>query len=94
MPKAKRASIAQRQRWERLRALQCVAQHTNPHRCRGYIQIHHCGTNAGGRKNHDKVIPLCKWLHDEIARLSLRVWQRTWGTEAELLEIINKMDGS
>lgn len=79
--KAKPPTKKQIERRERIRALGCIVQHYVPHECQGYVETHHTGTNAGGRRNHDKLIPLCSFLHKEISRLSLRVWQTIWGFE-------------
>lgn len=57
------------------------------------ITIHHCGTGAGGRKNHDKVVPLC-WEHhlgDEginslTGKISRSDWEEKYITEKEMLE--------
>lgn len=62
--------------------------------CAGRITIHHCFTGGGGRKDHDKTIPLC-WEHHMGAqgidgqRFSKRGWQAIYGTETELLEKVN-----
>jgi len=91
MAKAKPPTKKQIERRERIRELGCIVQRTRKHECKGWkIEMHHCGTNAGGRKNHDKQIPLCQWLHQEISRLSLRVWETIWGTEEEHLAIVEQ----
>jgi hypothetical protein len=87
----KPATVEQRAQWEVIRAVGCIVRFKRPHVCKGYTEIHHTGTNAGGRKNHDKVIPLCSFLHREISRLSLRVWQKTWGTETEHLALLENL---
>ncbi len=55
------------------------------------IVIHHCGTNAGGRKDHDKVIPLCIPHHIResdigIHKMGHRAWEALYGTEEEHME--------
>lgn len=77
---------AQRERWEQLRALGCVI-------CGQHAHIHHCHTGAGGRKDHDKVIPLCHFHHqgaEGIHTLSRRVWEAKYGTEAEHLSALSE----
>lgn len=62
--------------------------------CAGRTTIHHCGTGAGGRKDHDKVIGLC-WGHHlgpegiDGQRMSKRAWQAKYGQETALLEKTN-----
>lgn len=59
--------------------------------CIGRITIHHCGTGAGGRKDHLKVIGLC-WEHHlgkngvDGGVVSKKQWQVKFGCEIELLE--------
>lgn len=87
---------AQRKRWDKIAQLGCIV--TSSH-CMGRITIHHCGTGAGGRKDHDKVIPLCVEHHlgslgIDGQRMSKREWQRRYGSEEELLKIIfSKLEG-
>ena len=86
---AKAPTKAQRRRWDRVRGLGCVF-HSGA--CRGPVAIHHAGTGSGGRKDHDKVIPLC-WEHHQgkegIHTLSRRIWAEKFGvTEAQLLSEI------
>lgn len=76
--------------WERVRRLGCRANGcgaANP-------EIHHCGTGAGGRKDHMKVIGLCHLHHrgaQGIHTLSRRVWEPIYGTESEHLEQVARM---
>lgn len=69
--------------WDRLREHGCAI-------CRNpYVHIHHCGTGAGGRKNHDFVLPLCEAHHtgkEGIHSLGRKKWQALYGTEQELLD--------
>lgn len=86
--KSKRASSAQKRHWERIRLLGCVV---GPRGCAGRITIHHIETGAGGRKNHDRVIPLCSEHHMGRSGVDGRVlskiqWQAIHGSEQELLE--------
>lgn len=85
---AKAPTKQQRMKWDMLAQLGCAvsgAFHA------GRITIHHCFTGGGGRKNHDKIIPLC-WEHHLGAngidgkRISKREWQAIFGSEQELLE--------
>jgi len=68
----------QRKRWEEIRAMGClVCGEANP-------QIHHCFTGGGGRKDHDKVIPLCEYHHVGamgIHFMGRTSWQEGFGTE-------------
>ena len=67
----------------------CIVAGSTP--CEGRITIHHCGTGAGGRKDHKKVIPLC-WGHHQGPqgidgkRMSKRAWQEIYGSEEKLLK--------
>jgi len=60
--------------------------------CRAPAEVHHCFTGAGGRKNHDLVIPLCFFHHRNgtFDRPSIHPWRKRfeemYGTEQELLE--------
>lgn len=79
---------AQRKRWDEISLLGCVVGPSST--CRGRTTIHHCGTGAGGRKNHDKVIPLC-WEHHlgdegiDGGKISKRQWQAKYGSEVSLM---------
>lgn len=79
---------AQRERWERIRSLGCIV-------CGVMAEIHHCFTGAGGRKNHDKVIPLCHYHHRGgagIHSIGRKTWQELFGKEQELIEVVEKME--
>lgn len=86
-------------RWDRIAELGCQAPETVT-RHHGYITIHHCGTGAGGRKNHDKVAGLC-WGHhlgdnginSLTGKISRREWENINITEAEMLEKVAKQLG-
>lgn len=75
--------------WARVAALGCIVQGYTP--CEGRVTIHHCGTGAGGRKDHSKVIGLC-WGHHlgsegiDGKRMSKRAWQDKYGCEEKLLK--------
>lgn len=74
----------QRDRWTRLCALGCIISG-----CGNAPNIHHCATGAGGRKDHNKVLPLCHRHHQGdlgIHTLSRRVWEPIYGTEQELMD--------
>lgn len=89
MPKAKAPTAAQRRRWGIIAELGCVVAGSSP--CEGRVTIHHCGTGAGGRKDHDKVVGLC-WGHHlgrqgiDGQHMSKRQWQEKYGTETILLK--------
>jgi len=81
---AKAPTKAQRERWGRVAELGCLV-------CGTYysVTIHHLYTGAGGRKNHDKVAPLC--IEHHIGRegidgrvMSKKVWQAKYMSEPEM----------
>jgi hypothetical protein len=85
----KPATPKQRRHWDRLvKLVGCIV---GPVGCYGRITIHHCLTGAGGRKNHDLVLPLC-WNHhlgpDGIngGVISRREWEERYGSEQQLME--------
>lgn len=79
-----------RTRWAIIASLGCIVGPVRS--CAGRITIQHCGTGAGGRKDHAKVIPLC-WEHHlgkegiDGKRMSKRAWQEKYGAEITLLRI-------
>jgi hypothetical protein len=92
---SKNPTRAQRERWERVRALGCILTIMGrPHLCRGDITIHHCGTSGGGRKNHNAVVPLCYESHlgesgiDGRNKISKIGWQQKFATEDAMLETV------
>lgn len=89
---AKAPTKKQRERWWRIAELGCIVRGC------GYAQvsIHHALTGGGGRKDHDKVLPLCYNHHQGykgIHTLSRRVWEEQFGTERELLEKVSERLG-
>ena len=84
---SKQPTKAQRKRWEQIRALGCIV-------CQSYsAEIHHCFTGGGGRKDHDKVIPLCIPHHTGIDGIhrSRKRFAENYGTEQELLDKVETM---
>jgi Recombination enhancement, RecA-dependent nuclease len=83
-----------RRYWKAVVAVGCIVKGLTP--CEGRITIHHCGTGAGGRKDHKKVIPLC-WGHHlgsqgiDGKRMSKREWQHSYGTELVLLKRLERL---
>jgi len=78
----------QREKWMRIGEIGCII-------CHSPCEIHHCFTGAGGRKNHDQVLPLC-WLHHRspqagIHGMGRKAWQRIYGTEQELIDKMELM---
>jgi len=80
---AKQPTAEQKRRWNKISALGCLI-------CGGPATIHHLYTGAGGRKNHDRVAPLC-WEHhvgrngiDGRQAYSKKTWQAEFMTEAEM----------
>lgn len=83
-----RPTKAQRERWVKLAERGCII-------C-GYpeAQIHHALTGAGGRKDHDKVLPLCYSHHQGtqgIHTLGRKAWAKLYGTEQELLDRLESL---
>lgn len=95
MSKAKPPTAAQRRRWDRISKLGCIVASSH---CMGRITIHHCGTGAGGRKDHDKVLPLCHEHHqghlgiDGKRAFTKRSWQDRYGSEDQLMEQLKQME--
>lgn len=84
---AKAPTKAQRAKWEKMRSLGCLI-------CGAPPAIHHCETGMGGRKDHDKVIPICQFHHQGaqgIHTIGRKKWQELYGTEQELIEKTNRM---
>jgi hypothetical protein len=91
-------TAADRKYWGLVAALGCIVK--KPHPCLGDITIHHCGTGAGGRKDHRKVIGLCWNLHlshefgiDGRGEFTKKSWQDEFGTELEHLQRTKEMLG-
>ena len=89
---AKPPTAAQKRRRSAILELGCIVGIIfGQHHCKGRPTWHHCGTGAGGRKNHDYTICLC-WEHhqgdDGIdgQRISKRAWQEKWATETILFD--------
>lgn len=82
-----------RRYWNAVATCGCIVAGLIP--CEGCITIHHCGTGAGGRKDHRKVIPLC-WGHHlgphgiDGKRISKRAWQEKYGSEEKLLKRLER----
>lgn len=87
-------TAAQKRRWSAIVELGCIVGPSVG--CKGRITVHHCFTGGGGRKDHDKTIPLC-WGHHlgqfgiDGKRISKRRWQDIFGTEQELLDKTNNL---
>jgi hypothetical protein len=92
-PKRNVPTMLDRKYWALVAAVGCIVAGSSP--CEGRITIHHCGTGAGGRKDHKKVIPLC-WGHHQGAqgidgkRMSKREWQDKYGSEEKLLKRLKR----
>lgn len=90
---AKPPTAAQKRRWDKIVELGCIV---SKDACAGRTTIHHCFTGGGGRKDHDKTIPLC-WEHHLGAegidgkRMSKRSWQEKYGSEWLLLLKTNNL---
>lgn len=86
-------TTAQRKRWSRIVEIGCILNNSD---CRGRITVHHCGTGAGGRKDHDKTIPLCFEHHlgkngIDGGTISKRGWQVKYGSEDHFLGLTNSI---
>jgi hypothetical protein len=86
---ARQPKAEEKRLWKRVLKLPCIVA-----MCGIWpVTLHHCGTGAGGRKNHKKVLPLC-WEHhlgdvginSLTGKISRRAWEARFGTEAELLK--------
>ena len=83
-----------RKYWKAVAAVGCIVKGLTP--CEGRITIHHCGTGAGGRKDHRQVLPLC-WGHHlgphgiDGKRISKREWQNRYGDEVNLLKRLERL---
>ena len=91
-------TILDRRYWKVVAEVGCILAHALTgagSECEGRITIHHCGTRAGGRKNHRLVLPLC-WEHHVGAkgidgkRISTREWETKYGTETVLLKRLER----
>lgn len=97
MSKAKAPTKAQRERWSRIAELGCLV-------CGAYqVTLHHLYCGAGGRKDHDKVVPLC--IEHHLGRegidgrvMSKKQWQAKYMTEIEMelktKQLLGEDDGS
>lgn len=93
------ATVKQRARWERLRALGCIVRRMGiAHPCFGGVTIQHCFTGAGGRKDHDQVVPMCWSTHigpdgiDGRQNYSKRTWQEHFTTEQAMIDATLKLE--
>jgi len=88
-PKANKLISKKQIEWrEQARALGCCVKN---HECEGATEMHHIGTGAGGKKNHDKQIPLCNNHHvgkRGIHTIGRKIWQAEYGTEETHLEAV------
>jgi hypothetical protein len=80
--KAKLPTKVQLARWDVLREHGCLI-------CGNYPQIHHLFTGMGGRKNHDKVAPLCHTHHqgaEGIHRIGRKAFAARFMSEQEMYD--------
>lgn len=73
---------AQRERWSKVAELGCAVSG------RYTAEIHHAKTGAGGRKDHDLVIPLHYDYHrgkNGIHTIGRKKWQALYGSEDDFL---------
>lgn len=91
--KARPPNAEEKKHWDRVLALGICIVGCG---CRGRLTIHHCGTGAGGRKDHMKVIPLCYEHHQgaegiDGKRMSKRAWQEKYNTEGYYLKKLDAL---
>ena len=86
---------AQKLHFSAIVELGCIVDLENVNqRCASPAEVHHIETGAGGRRNHDRVIPLCTLHHRcrlGIHHMGRRAWQSIYGTEQELFEKTKKL---
>jgi hypothetical protein len=81
---SKAPTAEQKRRWNKIAQIPCLACGAWP------VTLHHCGIGGGGRKNHDRVVPLCAACHlgpwgiDGRQKISKKQWQEKHMTEAEM----------
>jgi hypothetical protein len=90
---SKAPTAAQRRRMSRAVEIGCILEY-----CRMPAVVHHCVTGSGGRRDHDKIIPLCPRHHAGYGNTvsfhdGRKVWQEIHGTEKELMEKLSKILG-
>lgn len=94
-------SAAQVRYRERVRKLGCILRYFSLHAtCRSATTIHHLYTGAGGRKDHDKIGPLCVEHHlgDEginslSGKISRPKWEQRFVTEQEIEAKVKELLG-
>ncbi len=81
-----------------MRALGCILNVMGiGHYCVPEITLHHTHVGAGGRKNHDLIVPLCWESHlgvygiDGRYKISKIDWQEKFATEDAMLETVERM---
>ena len=83
---SKAPTAKQRIMWEAMREGGCIV--ADCERCD--VEIHHCGTGGGGRKDHEFVAPLCNAHHVlpgvGLHAIGRRKFAELYGTERELHE--------
>lgn len=93
--KARPSNAEELRHWERVRTLGCIVGPIGCNFRNLPLTRHHCGTGAGGRKDHMKVIGLC-WEHHlgregvDGKRMSKKKWQEKYGTEEVLLKRVER----
>lgn len=90
---AKAPTKKQKARWDKIRELGCIVN-TPLGVCGAPAAIHHAFTGGGGRRDHDKVLPLCYEHHQGsqgIHTISRPVWQLAYDTEESLLTKMEEM---
>jgi hypothetical protein len=86
---AKAPTAEQKRRWNKIAQLPCLVCGAWP------VTLHHLYTGGGGRKNHDKIAPLCYFHHigaegiDGRQKYSKKTWQQKYMTEAEMEAMVH-----
>lgn len=96
--KSNEPTAAQIRYREEVRELGCILGHLGiAHQCHYRITIHHTGTGGGGRKDHDKVVPICVTMHigpdgiDGRQNYSKIDWQEKFCTEEAMLLKVDEL---
>ena len=86
--KTNNPTAAHKRRFTALAEMGCII-------CGAPANVHHCKTYMGGRKDHNKTIPLCNMHHSPLGEHGVALhagraaWEGIFGTEEELLEKVN-----
>ena len=88
--KSNKPTKAQKERMGRLKYMPCIVCGYSP------VEVQHCNTKMGLKKDHDATISLCFEHHRGkmgIHTIGRRLWEKLFGSEDELLIKTNKLLG-